>query len=269
MSDDNLKIRSRSVAILIECDNQNNLGKACQRDIVNVTKRLVKNNPDNWNIYIFTYTPSYFVKLVSDVNVNNQNHIKAVLSREHKMNFEQILQKAKLDNGGEINELYIHVSGHGYSNSDSTRNELDGRSEYIITPTQVLSDNTMYNMLLKNIDKNTKIRIAVDTCRSGTFSNFQYQFDNSTYRNAVRNPKPYFTNAWSISSCLDSQSSMNDIGEISGFGGSLTVQMLDNVNVFENFMSSDRNEILKTLNSLKPILAKLRQTPLLLCDNNK
>jgi hypothetical protein len=269
MSDDNLKIRLRSVAILIECDNQNNLGKACQRDVVNVTKRLVKNNPDNWNIYIFTFTPSYFVKLLSDVNVNNQNHIKAVLSREHKMNFEQILQKAKLDNGGEINELYIHVSGHGYSNSDSTRNELDGRSEYIITPTQVLSDNTMYNILLKNIDKNTKIRIAVDTCRSGTFSNFQYQFDNSTYRNAVRNPKPYFTNAWSISSCLDSQSSMNDIGEISGFGGSLTVQMLDNLNVFENFMSSDRNEISKSLNSLKPILAKLRQTPLLLCDNNK
>ncbi len=255
----------KSVAILIECDNQSSLGLACQRDVVNVGRRLVKSDP-NWSIYILTNTPNYFSKFIAEVNSGSAVRVREIYSRQNRLTFEQIINKAKFDNNGVINQLYIHVTGHGYSSSDSSRNELDGRSEYVVTPTQTLSDITLYNILQKNLDKNTKIRISVDCCHSGTFSNLQYQYKNKSFVNAVKNPKPYFENAWSISSCLDSQSSMNDIGEYSGFGGSLTVQMLDNEKVFDNFMSDDKNMIISSLDKLAPILLKLKQVPMLLCD---
>lgn len=267
MSVDNNNIR-KAVAILIECDNQNSLGKACQRDVVNVSKRLVRSKTTVWSIYILTNTASYFSKLLSEINIGDSAPIKSIYSRENRMDFEQILQKAKTDNGGVIKNIYIHISGHGYSGSDITQNEIDRRSEYIVTPTQTLSDYTMYNILVKILDKNTKIRISADCCHSGTFSNFQYQYNNANanFVNSVRNPKPYFENAWSLSSCLDSQVSMNDIGEYSGFGGSLTVQMLDTPDVFDKFMSNEKSEIIISVEKLRPILSKLRQIPLLLCD---
>lgn len=245
-------------AILIECDNTRSLGQACQRDTVNIRNRLLLNIEYKWQIFILTFTPEYYAKRKITENV-----------------FSNILLQDILKKCVDCKTLYIHISGHGYNTLDNTKQEVDGRSEYIVLPRERLMDFHFYNLLRIHIPRNTRLRITVDTCHSGTFSNFQYQlFKNFSNKNAVRNPKPYFTNAWSISSCTDQQQSMNDIGNISGFGGSLTVHLLDTFEsnssnaCFERFVYSDKtwDIVISCLIKLEEILIKLRQVPILLTD---
>lgn len=245
-------------AILIECDNTRSLGGACQRDICNIRNRLLLKSHFNWQIFILTFTPDYFIKRKITDNIYSNN------------SFDDILKKCV-----DCNTLYIHISGHGYNTTDTTRNELDGRSEYIVLPRERLIDYHFYNKLKAHVPKNTRLRITVDTCHSGTFSNFNYQINkNFNVVNAVKKPSDYFTNAWSLSSCSDKQQSMNDIGNISGFGGSLTVHLLDTYEssqdaCFERFIYSDKtwDIIMSCLVKLEEILKNLKQTPILLTDS--
>lgn len=245
-------------AVLIECDNTRSLGGACQRDICNVRNRLLLQSSFNWQIFILTFTPDYFIKRKITDNIYSNN------------SFDDILKKCV-----DCNTLYIHISGHGYNTTDTTRNEIDGRSEYIVLPRERLIDYHFYNKLKTHVPKNARLRITIDTCHSGTFSNFNYQINkNFNIKSAVKIPSEYFTNAWSLSSCSDQQQSMNDIGNISGFGGSLTVHLLDTYEAsgkdacFERFIYSDKtwDIVMSCLVKLEDILKNLKQTPILLCD---
>lgn len=251
------------VAILIECDNISSLGGSCERDIYNIYNRLISNYVDTSNIYILTNNQQYFIK----------NDIKINLFDNHKLNLIKILNKVKYNyhyNHNNNTNIYIHISGHGYQGPDIKQIELDGKCEQIVLSSGILTDYDFYELLRTYISIDKKIRISVDTCHSGTFSNFTYEvICNEISSNSTNNfickiatkKTPYFLNAYSISACSDSQLDSCDIGNI-GFGGSLTVHLLENNN-FEDFLFGSPLEVKQ---KLKNILRKLGQEPMLLCD---
>jgi hypothetical protein len=234
-------------AILIECDNLNSLGGSCLRDVYNIQRMLVSNNVLLTNIYILTNNIAYFTKK----NINN-------ISNNSKNDFENVLKKIK-----NTNNLYIHISGHGYQGSDDKHIELDNRCEQIVLSSGVFRDVDFNALLVKYVPQNMKLRVSVDTCHSGSFSNFSYQITNDNKKIVETKKTGYFTNAYSISACKDSQLDACDIGNYGGFGGGLTAHILDNNNLIEFLIG----EPLKVKNNLVPILKLLSQEPVLLVDN--
>jgi len=239
------------IAILIECDNVKSLGGSCERDLYNIYQYLVNNKADQSNIYILTNNIPYFTKK----NIINN------LSNNAVNNIENILKKLNLVNNH--NSLFIHISGHGYQINDANKIELDGMSEQIILSSGALIDHQFNSLLKKYIPNNVCLRISVDTCHSGTFSNLCYQIDRNNQKiPAIKSPKSFFINAFSISACTDGQLDSCDIGSVSGFGGGLTSHILENNNLTE-FLIGDPK---KVKDNLTPILKLLNQEPILLID---
>jgi hypothetical protein len=218
-------------AILIECDNTRSLGGSCERDIRNISEKLISKNVSKENIFILT---------------NKNNSISEL---------EKILQK-------KISHLYIHISGHGYQGSNINCKDIDGSCEQIVLSSGTFNDFQFNDMLTKYLSKDTIVRVAVDTCHSGTFSNFRYQITKDNKKIEVTRKNNYFLNAYSISACKDTELDSCDIGNI-GFGGSLTVHLLDNNN-FEEFILGSP---IKVRDNLINILGLLNQEPILLVDN--
>ena len=236
------------IAILIECDNIKSLGGSCERDLYNVYNMLttkLKVLPKD--IYVLTNNIPYFTK----------KNIVTNLSTNMIDCFEKILKIVGKES------LYIHISGHGYQGNDIKKIELDGRCEQIVLSSGVLCDYTFNDMLRKYLTPQTMLRISVDTCHSGSFSNFCFDVGKDGKKTlASKINKPYFLNACSISACLDNQLAACDIGDVGGFGGSLTCHILDNNNLIE-FITVD---IIKVRNNLLPVLKLLKQEPVLLVD---
>jgi hypothetical protein len=234
------------LVILIECDNVRSLGMSCERDIYNIYNILKSYNFDT---HILTNNIPYFINKNINKNVLNNN----------VNNLENILKNNKYA------KLYIHISGHGYQCRDKKNIELDGLSEYIQLSSGTFNDYSFNELLKKYVPIDCIIRIAVDTCHSGTFSNFTYQIINNNKIPACKNiNSSYFTNAYSISACRDNQLDSCDIGDYGGFGGGLTSHILDNNNLIEFLFG---NPII-VCNNLIPILKKLNQEPILLIDKN-
>lgn len=234
------------VAILIECDNIRSLGGSCERDINNIYERLLLNGLDKSNIYILTNNKQYFINKGIKINLLDCT----------KSNLIDALSKVL-----STNSLYIHISGHGYQGLDIKQIELDGKCEQIVLSSGILTDYDFYELLTKYVNYDKKIRMTIDTCHSGTFSNFTYEICSGQKQIATKKT-PYFLNAFSISACADNQLDACDIGNI-GFGGSLTVHLLENNN-FEDFLFGSPFEVKQKLQN---ILRLLGQEPMLLCDN--
>ena len=210
---------------------------------------MIANKIISSNIYILSNDISFFTKKL----------ITANLSDNSRNVFEMILSQ-KTQN---MNIIYVHISGHGYQGTDVKNIELDGKCEQISLSTGIFHDYDFNALLEKYIPKNIKIRILIDTCHSGTFSNFRYRVDSRNNKILETKKNGYFLDACSISACQDNQLDSCDIGDFSGFGGGLTVHMLDNGNLIE-FLLGDP---LKVKNKLLPILKKLNQDPVMLVDN--
>lgn len=232
------------IAILIECDNMKSLGGSCERDLYTIRNQLIGMYGLNGiEIYCLTNSSSYFTgRGVNNVMTNTIT------------NFKWLLQKVS-------SKLYIHISGHGYQGFDARHNELDGRCEQIILSSGVMTDYMFYDCLKQYVDRNMMIRITVDTCHSGTFSNFAYQLTDRLIDASIR-PTAYFTNAYSMSACSDSQLDSCDIGD-HGFGGGLTCHLVDNNNLAE-FLNGRPIEV---RDRLTPLLKLLHQNPILLTDS--
>jgi hypothetical protein len=237
------------IAILIECDNNRSLGGSCERDLYNIHLMLVQNlkiHPKD--IYIHTNNIPYFTKKNIVTNVTNN----MILSIENVL---KIVGK---------NPLYIHISGHGYQGTDIKKIEIDGRCEQIVLSSGIFRDYQFNEMIKKYVHPQSLLRISVDTCHSGTFSNLCFNIDiNSKKTLASKVKNSFFSNAYSISACKDNQLDSCDIGNFGGFGGGLTCHILDNNNLIE-FITGDP---IKVRNNLLPILKLLKQEPVLLVDN--
>jgi hypothetical protein len=243
------------IAILIECDNVKSLGGSCERDVYNIYQKLISLSYNKSDIYIMTNNKHYFHEKNISLNVLDNNVV----------NFTNTLNNLKLKQT-DYKSIYIHISGHGYQGPDIKNIELDGRSEQIVLSSGVLPDYDFYSILTTYVEKSKCIRVTVDTCHSGTFSNFTYEIYSNTPNQITKQlatrKNPHFLNAYSLSACSDNQLDSCDIGDV-GFGGSLTVHLLEDHNL-EDFLFGSPFEVKI---KLQKILKQLRQEPILLCDN--
>jgi len=145
--------------------------------------------------------------------------------------------------------VFIFISGHGYQKYN--KEEKDNYDEYISFNSGNITDNILYSSLIEKL-KDTAKRIVclTDTCHSGTM----FDLDEKTV---------YKRNIFSISACLDNQLDSCDISNV-GFGGSLTVHLLDISNSLSLLLNKDESSIKSLIGSLKNKLKLLGQDPQLI-----
>jgi hypothetical protein len=225
-------------ALLVECDPGNTLGGSCCRDVHNMATYLLENGIDSKNIHI----------LLTNLNKRKMDNVK--YSPTQKL--LSILDDLELSVG---DTLIVLLSGHGYSTGDCNGDEVDGRDE-CINIGQTIVDDTLYEkIVLKHNKSGINLLLLSDTCHSGTMFDLPY---NSGLK-STRRLDDLKVNAISVSACSDSQLSMCDIGNIAGFGGSLTVALLEYGNVFWELINMNYGKIDTIFNRLK----LLNQTGLL------
>jgi hypothetical protein len=231
---------TNKIAILLECDPGNTLGGSCIRDVHNMSKALTERG---------------FIC-----------HMMLSADRTSSKFLERITELA----GGEYDMLVVLISGHGFGTSDqaTTGDEVDGQDEMIHTTGGVIIDDQIYAALQSATRHIKQMVLLSDTCQSGTMFDLPYRLDRSNrldrVRNAVLNTRriidPDFCPAISISACSDSQSSMCDIGETTGFGGSLTTAVLDIPGVLDQLLIW---QILPAFDLIESRLKMLGQTAVL------
>ena len=152
--------------------------------------------------------------------------------------------------------IIILLSGHGYSVRDNDGDEIDGRDEAINVGYQILDD-LIYTNIVKKL--NCKAILLADTCHSGTMFDLPYIYDgNKTITGTKR--KDIFNNMiLSLSACGDNQLSMCDIGDKTGFGGSLTTSLLNIDNIMDRLLEFNIDKEFYSLiqNRLKMLNQKL------------
>lgn len=224
---------------LIECDFYNTLGGSCLRDLKNVSNHL-----DSENIFVFTTNPvitNGFPKKTEFFNLNVNNLKKCI---------------AKVKDKSTVITL---ISGHGYQIKDKSGDELDGMDEYIKTSNSVILDDDLRDLFILSLSKKQNIKFIglIDTCHSGTMFDLDYRYTKESWSKDT-NRDLISINAISIGACLDNQLDNCDIGEI-GFGGALTVHLIDN-NLIKHLLEGEE---IYVFNKLKKIFKNLRQTPVL------
>jgi hypothetical protein len=206
-------------AILIECDPGNTLGGSCTRDIENMASYLInKYNFYAKNIYLLTTT-------------NHKSKIPDVMN----YNSKEIFQVFDRINLCDPNLIIILLSGHGFSIPDKDGDECDGMDESINVGFQI-TDDEIYNKIVKKIKCNAIL--LADTCHSGTMFDLPFCYDgniNKFIKSSNRNDI-FAKEIISLSACSDRQLSMCDVGDDTGFGGSLTTALLNIDDAMDNLL---------------------------------
>lgn len=110
--------------------------------------------------------------------------------------------------------VIVYLSGHGYQMRDTNGDEKDGYDEYIMTPFGPIIDDEIKSTIIGNLPKGVKFIGVADTCHSGSM------FDLT---NNICDKYNYL----SIGACSDQELENCDIGNEVGFGGALTIQLLE------------------------------------------
>jgi len=243
-------------AILIECDDKQTLGGSCFRDVCNVATAL--------KVRMKYASANIFMCLSSEVNVTSakkKGYVNAFVAS--KATLLSIIQKIVTCSLGNELSLYMHISGHGYQCRDiGSLDEQDGYDEYVVLGSQERMKDDELNILLRQgVPKSCRLRVSIDTCHSGTLCDFSYE-NNVFNLHSV----PFFSDALSVSACADNELDNCDVGDVVGYGGVLTIHMLEVPSAFETFLAS--REPWKVSQMLKPILAKCNQKITICSDHS-
>ena len=122
--------------------------------------------------------------------------------------------------------LLVAISGHGYQKRDINGDEMDGMDEYVRTCNEIIIDDDLWEIFIKNMNKSINFVGICDTCHSGTMFDLDYFWNGNEWILDTKRNKVY-RNAISIGACKDNQLDNCDIGETIGFGGCLTIQLIE------------------------------------------
>lgn len=243
-------------AILIECDPGNTLGGSCWRDVKNMAIHLIDRCtfiPKN--IFILTTNTPNNKNMIQGEKYQGINYKNA--RTDIFKTYEDIL---KCD----AEQIVILASGHGFSVRDNNNDEPDGKDEAINVGRQI-ADDEFYSGIVNKCASNCNLVLLSDTCHSGTMFDLNLVYDpnkkdwiKSTKRFTDNNQKQ---NIISLSACSDSQLSMCDIGDVTGFGGSLTTAVLNLPNVLEDMINHQK--IIEAYEKVQNSLKLLGQTVIL------
>ena len=225
---------------LIECDPKNSLGGSCIRDLINTASHI--NSP---NTFVFT---------TNGVEKSEFPSQCKFYSLERKQLEEMV------SNVPDNTTIFVLISGHGYQTHYHSNDEIDGKDEYIKTKKGLLLDDDLREIFVCSLQtkKNVNFIGLVDTCHSGSMFDLDYAYNGNDWVVDTKR-QPILVDAVSLSACRDNQLDNCDIGDV-GFGGSLTVHMIDN-NLMKDML--DKSKHYTVYIKMKQILAKLNQTPVL------
>ena len=218
--------------LFIEADNQRNLGGSCTRDIKNMKEKIEELGRPIRQVCILAVSPVSFHQSFPIKDYHNQCTLfyKNVKKGDH---------------------VIIMLAGHGYQKQSKDNKEKDRMDEYISFNTGIIEDN-YFRELVERLAEKEPVRIIclADTCHSGTM------FDLDQIR-----PISNISTILSLAACQDHQYDSCDISSI-GFGGALTVHLLDIKNSIKILLDETRENIqTKIVSSLQSILSNLGQQP--------
>jgi hypothetical protein len=228
--------------LLIEADNARSLGGSCLRDIVNIdyyTNEFSKQN----NI---KRGQTFVLSIDNDTKIQSKFTTKNIVF--DKLNNYKTAFAAFTNNVLPNDYVIILISGHGYQRASKTSEETDRLDEYIAYNGGIILDNEINTLLVSKLGKSKRAVCLGDTCHSGTL--FDIDIKSSS-------------NVYSLSACLDNQLDSCDIGYNAGFGGALTVQLLDIENSIKTMLLGNKDDINKMVSKLSLKLQLLNQKPLL------
>lgn len=210
-------------------NDQSSRLNGCIQDTENVRDLLISN---------FGYEARNITMIndYSDIKPTKDNIIKAC--------FELVQGESNND----ANNFFFQYSGHGSNVSDRDGDEKDGKDEVIIPidykTSGVISDDLLFQLLVKPLKSNQKLTCLIDACHSGTMLDLKYNIKASPQR--IRNiSKKYDFNEWNtrlsveigtkdspkgqvtlISGCQDHELS-NDVKIAGQYQGMMTYCFID------------------------------------------
>lgn len=232
--------------LLIEADNARNLGGACMRDIINMDKYIdtfVKNNNNIKRGKTVVLTIDNKAEIQSKFTKNNIIFDKLSNYKRIFTNFVTNLSKNDY--------VIISIAGHGYQMRSKDTYERDKLDEFISFNSGIIKDNELNLLLLRKLTHVKRVICVIDTCHSATM------FDPD-------DPNNKYTNVYSLGACQDNQLASNDIGNIVGFGGALTIHLLEIDNSVHTLLLGTTTDIQNMTNKIGTIIKPLGQTPVLI-----
>ena len=161
-------------------------------------------------------------------------------------------------NNEDVQEVWIHYSGHGSHIKDMDGDEDDGFDEVLIPldydKNGIISDDLINKYFISRIRDGVKIYIFMDCCHSGTIMDLEYKNINGEW--IKNNDKSVCGKILCISGCRDYQLSSEcfNLNNNGRWSGALTT----------TFMNFQKNiSIREMLNEFKNKLEPFNQIPLL------
>lgn len=96
-----------------------------------------------------------------------------------------------------------------------------------------MTDDFIWDNLIEKLSSSTHLFASIDACHSGSGMDFPYIWKNNMW--ILHKKKKYDSkcSGYSFSACNDTQYSSQDVGETTGFSGSLTAGICDCCNFSE------------------------------------
>ena len=239
--------------VLIEADPVGSLGGSCIRDIYNTANYLIKNKKllNLQKIFVFT---------TNSISDNDINKFPDICEFEILSNFKLQIQN-RINLIPNNSTLFTMISGHGFQKKDIICDEIDGLDEYIRTKNETIIDNDLWKLFIKDMDKSINFVGICDTCHSGSMFDLDYSWNGNSWISDSKR-EPIYRNAISIGACTDSQLDNCDIGETIGFGGSLTIQLIENDYLCKLFDYDDK-QLIEIYNKITKKLKSFGQHPVI------
>lgn len=243
-------------AFLVDCDPGATLGGACARDLANLSLFLMNRlrvPSDHIRILLTQYDPRRH---------GNRPHLPSFFPAELLTNVGSSAawreEYARFRDGCSPGDLVlIYLTGHGYQKPDRSGEELDGLDEFIMVRTlandgvaQLVTDDEMYDGFVlsesrRRADARVRLRLISDTCHSGTMFDLPYSSRPMRVSDVEAAPSVSFSPAradasaaskvlqgvdvCAIGGCADASYGVNCVGTEIGFGGALTIHLLEAV----------------------------------------
>ena len=238
------------IAILIEGDLANSLGGACSRDLWNLSQKIINDLPiEKDNIHLFfghLETDSYATK-IHQMGFHQIGHSEL---SEITDCFDHIVKISH--ETSEPLMIFFHYSGHGFQVADLDGDEIDGFDEALLDCQ--LTDDYIWDHLVSQLSDKTHLFALIDACHSGSAMDFPYRWVQGQWMLSKKKKIEAKCSGYSLSACNDAQLASQDVGETTGFAGSLTAGVCDCANLSEII-----NQPFQLYQILVPRLSKLHQ----------
>lgn len=242
---------SRVRAVLVGCDPGTTLGGSVERDLENVAQYLIRSCGAR---------PADISVLANEGASLRSSSLTGVKVDKSK-NWKQVVRAAR--SACAPNDTFVFMlSGHGMQTRDTSGDEKDGLDEYVqIEKGLVVKDDELRAELVDRSFSPVKLVLISDTCHSGTMFDLPFMLDADVVR-----PKLVGAElssgaadrvcAVSVAACSDPQLAYCDVGAKVGYGGALTIQLIEKDALRHIIASAD----VWKLRSVAKHLARLGQT---------